>query len=406
MTDAASNEPGAADSPLPPELKTPDGAIPGERGIPSVNRARSIQSRVTTFLAVAFISVMTLGLLGWYYGRALSDPPPRGSQAHRKLIQGESKLPPLGRLHMPRTTSKEFWGEPPPLPEATTANPAALRSPASAPNPSHTANQFHSVIDRRLVGPVASTAHESFTPAKEEGDRSSRWSPPATLRKPHEQISAGSLSALTSGPLGDQLTPTTTAPVTARVLPTQRLLIPKGSFIDCTLETAIDTSLPGLVTCITATDVFSADGTTVLLDRGTKLTGETKGGLKRGIARVFILWTEARTPTGVVAQLDSPGTDELGRSGLPGRVNRHFFERFGAALLVSVIEAAIDRATRPSGGGNVILNTTGTEGVVTEVLKDTVRIPPTLVKHQGDRIQVLVARDIDFRSVYDLRSLQ
>jgi type IV secretion system protein VirB10 len=118
------------------------------------------------------------------------------------------------------------------------------------------------------------------------------------------------------------------------------------------------------------------------------------------------LWTEARTPTGVVVPLDSPGADELGRSGLPGEVNRHFWERFGAAMLVSVVNGAVQAAAQSShgGSGNVIVNPSASQDVLTEILKNTINIPPTVVKQNGDRIQVLVARDLDFRSVYELRS--
>jgi type IV secretion system protein VirB10 len=190
----------------------------------------------------------------------------------------------------------------------------------------------------------------------------------------------------------------------ARVLPTERLLLARGAFIDCTLETAIDSTLPGMTTCITATDTFSADGQVVLLERGSKLVGETRGQVQQGASRVFVLWTEARTPTGVVVPLDSPGTDELGRSGLSGEVDRHFWERFGAAILISVIDGVVQSRVQSS-GGTVIVSPTASQDVITEVLKETLRIPPTVVKHQGDRIQVLVARDIDFRPVYELRAV-
>ncbi len=159
-----------------------------------------------------------------------------------------------------------------------------------------------------------------------------------------------------------------------------------------------------MTTCITATDTFSVDGNVVLLERGSKLVGETRGEVQQGMARVFVLWTEARTPTGVIVPLASPGTDELGRSGLPGEVNRHFWDRFGAAILISIIDGAIQSAAQSSGqNGAVIVNPSASQGVLTEVLRGTVNIPPTLTKHQGDRIQILVARDLDFRSVYELR---
>ena len=156
-----------------------------------------------------------------------------------------------------------------------------------------------------------------------------------------------------------------------------------------------------------ATDTFGVDGQVVLMERGTKLVGETRGQVQQGSARVFVLWDEARTPAGVIVPLASPGADELGRSGLPGTVDRHFWERFGAAILVSVIDGAVQSAVQASRGssGTVIVNPSATQDVMTEVLKSTINIPPTVRKRQGDRIQVLVARDLDFRSVYELRSV-
>jgi type IV secretion system protein VirB10 len=212
-------------------------------------------------------------------------------------------------------------------------------------------------------------------------------------------------SVSNDGEMAELLRPSVMPAASARVLPTQRLLLPKGAFIDCTLETAVDSSLAGMTTCVMATDSFSVDGSVVLLERGTKLVGETRGQVRQGSARIFVLWTEARTPTGIVVPLASPGTDELGRSGLAGTVNRHFFERFGAAILVSVIDGAVQAAVQSQGedGDTVVVSPSASSQVMTEVLRSTIGITPTVVVPQGNRIQVLVARDLDFRSVYELR---
>ena len=104
-------------------------------------------------------------------------------------------------------------------------------------------------------------------------------------------------------------------------------------------------------------------------------------------------------------QLDSPGTDALGRSGLEGEVNRHFWQRFGAAALVSTIGGAVQSTVQSSSrGGTVVLDPAASEDVLTEILRSTVNIAPTVRVRNGERIQVLVARDVDFRAVYDLES--
>jgi type IV secretion system protein VirB10 len=386
-------------------------ALAGERGIPSVNRVRSMQSRVTSLLAIAFVTVMGIGFLAWYYShewKSRQAARERAAQTTQQRAQGEMKLPPLGRVEPPRVkampasepapvpkgSGDSVWGRPPPLPPAPSgpAVPMAYRpQPASTTAPAP--------VDRRLTGPVFSDDAASNAGGASGGAVTPTvHADSMALSEPTPSPASGG-----SGPLAALLRPTPTPATAAGVLPTQRLLLPKGSFVDCTLETAIDSSLPGMVTCVTPTDIFSADGMTVLLERGTKLTGETRGEARQGLKRVFVLWTEARTPSGIVAALESPGTDELGRAGLPGHVQRHFFERFSAAILVSVIEGAIQRAARPEGGGTVILNPTASTSVATEVLKSTVNIPPTILKHHGERIQILVARDVDFRSVYELR---
>jgi type IV secretion system protein VirB10 len=370
----------------------------GERSATIVNRAASLQSKLSNLLAIGLMSVLGLGALAWYYAHNMA----RQSQARLSVqkaaavrAEGDTTLPSLGRIDppIPMPPPLEDGGQiaAAPLPLATgslTEAPLAATAqagPSSSPPP---LTPEELAAQRRLSGAVFSNgaAAQRVPPLQEA----------AAFGAPATPAAAGELSGL--------LRATVATAVRAEMLPAQRLLLPKGAFIDCTLETAIDSTLPGMTTCVMATDTFGVDGKVVLLERGTKLIGETRGQVQQGQARIFVLWTEARTPTGVVVPLASPGADELGRAGLPGEVNRHFWERFGAAMLISIIDGAVEAGTSRNGNGTVIVDPSATQGVTTEVLKGTVNIPPTILKKNGDRIQVLVARDLDFRSVYELRS--
>lgn len=313
-------------------------------------------------------------------------------------------LPSLGKVEPPEVITSVLGPKPEAPPEYAPEIPLA---PSSIPGSVNAAPKVLTAEElelvRRLSGAV-STNRPASTVASVAPAQTAQGSAPVALDSQVPPPQSAPEPVARESALASRLRPSATPAVAATMLPTQRLLLPKGAFIDCTLETAMNSSLPGMTTCVTATDTFGADGSVVLLERGTKLVGESAGAVQRGSARMFVLWTEARTPKGVVIPLASPGTDELGRSGLPGDVNRHFFERFGAAILITLIDGAVQRASNTSsGGGTVILNPSGTQDITTEVLKSTVDIPPTVDKHQGDRIQVLVARDLDFRTVYELK---
>ncbi len=355
--------------------------ISAERDVASMARTRSLQSRMSSALALLLCAGLAVGLLAWYYGGMLSHG--KAAAATRNPAPAaatDSSLPPLGPVVDPRSAV-------PPAPPIATAvlNPVAL-TPATSGVQDPAASQAPrpSALDRRLAGPAFAGAASEVTPVGRTD-------------------AATATGAEQTGALSGLLAPTATPAARATELPSQRLLLAKGAFIDCTLETAIDSSLPGMTTCITATDTFGVDGKVVLLERGSKLIGETRGQVQQGSARLFVLWTQARTPTGVVVPLDSPGTDALGRSGLDGEVERHFWQRFGAAILISLVDGAAQAAQRPGQSGTVIYDPSASTNVATEALRGSIGIAPTITKHQGDRIQILVARDLDFRQVYQLR---
>lgn len=214
-------------------------------------------------------------------------------------------------------------------------------------------------------------------------------------------------------PLAANLKPTLLAGSQAHMLPHPDFLITKGTIIPCILQTRLNTQLAGYAKCVVPMDIRSTTGNVVLLDKGTLVTGEMQHGLLQGEDRVFIVWDRAETPEHSVIELDSPATDELGQSGIGVTVNNHWWKRFGSAILLSVIQGALDvgveAASRIGASGNnggSYFNSFQSNGqtVANSALQAGLNIQPTGEKSQGKTVAIFVARDLDFSGIYELRT--
>ena len=222
----------------------------------------------------------------------------------------------------------------------------------------------------------------------------------------------GTGGASPAGSIGSLLTPSQTPMVQAAMLGDRSLLLPKGRTVDCSLSTRVVSDLAGMATCVLTSNVYSDNGRVVLLERGSEAVGEYGATVTQGQRRLFVLWTRVKTPSGVVINLNSPAADALGTSGLEGYVDNHWWERIGAAFMLSLVQDAIAYKTAEATGGNngaqgtaVFQNSSQTgDRLAEKVLDSTINIKPTIYKNQGDRATIFVARDLDFGTVYALRA--
>ena len=173
--------------------------------------------------------------------------------------------------------------------------------------------------------------------------------------------------------------------------------VTQGTLIPAVLETAINSDLPGSVRAVVSQDVRGFDGSTVLIPRGSKLIGQYRSGVALGQSRAFVVWSRILTPEGVSIDIGSPATDPLGRGGLEGETDTHFFQRFGGAILLSVLSAGIEALRGGGDNTSIIIGSPEQAGRLAELAPK--EIPVKVKVMQGAPLQVFVTRDLDFSGV-------
>jgi type IV secretion system protein VirB10 len=203
---------------------------------------------------------------------------------------------------------------------------------------------------------------------------------------------------------------TSFAPAKAYLAPAGKYLVKHSTYTRCALYTEIVTGHPGLIECRLTDPLYSSDGSTVIADAGDRLTGEQTVEMGQGQVSVFTTWNELETQSGVRARLDSLGAGPMGASGTDAWIDHHYMQRFGGAVMLSIIKDTLQAAANAtqkngSGSGGYTVNNSeeNVESMASKTLDSTINIPDTGYVLPGTVITVIVARDIDFSSVFENR---
>lgn len=190
------------------------------------------------------------------------------------------------------------------------------------------------------------------------------------------------------------------------------LYLPVDRYIPCSMMRRFVSDVGGRISCLIGEDVYSANHHVKLLPAGTVARGFYRtGALQHGRSRMFVIWTELRTPEPGSLQIplvDTEATGPLGEAGISGWIDTHFWERFGNALMLSTVQdvaaAASDSAPGKDRNTDYTENTRAAASEMAKTaLENSINIPPTMYLNQGDVIGIMTGTDIDFSSVYQLR---
>ncbi|WP_299496368.1 TrbI/VirB10 family protein [uncultured Shewanella sp.] len=181
-------------------------------------------------------------------------------------------------------------------------------------------------------------------------------------------------------------------------------LLMHGSSIPCALYTQIISDYEGFVTCRVIQDVYSANGAALLVERGSLISGRQQVAMEQGKSRLFTTWADIETVNGISIKLDSLGAGRLGAAGSQAWVDHHYMQRFGGAVLLSFLDDAFSAIANHAKNSNSNVtydnSTDNANDMAALVLEESIKIKPTGYSKIGQRINIIVARDIDFSTVY------
>jgi type IV secretory pathway VirB10-like protein len=196
--------------------------------------------------------------------------------------------------------------------------------------------------------------------------------------------------------------------------PNSRYELRTGNVIPGVMISGISSEFPGQIIGQVSQNVFdTATGKYLLIPQGTKLIGVYSNDVSFGQSSILIAWQRLVFPDGKALDIGSmPGSDSAGLTGFRDKVNHHYAQVYGSALLMSGIVAGMSysqniRQPNPYGynqptAGSVLSQALGQQmgEVASQMISKNLNVSPTVHIRPGYRFNVIVVKDLTFKQPY------
>lgn len=181
----------------------------------------------------------------------------------------------------------------------------------------------------------------------------------------------------------------------------------EGTLIEGTLTNRLQGQFAGPVNVQVTTDVYSRDGQSLLIPRGTRVLGEAKQVQDTDQQRLAVVFHRLIMPDGFSVSLDETmGLDQAGASALKDKVNHHYLATFGTSIAYGLLAGFSQWGTQGvySGDGVDMYR----QGVATSLgrngqqsMQRQLNRLPDIEIREGHRVKIVLNKDLTIPAYKD-----
>jgi type IV secretory pathway VirB10-like protein len=181
----------------------------------------------------------------------------------------------------------------------------------------------------------------------------------------------------------------------------------EGTLIEGALTNRLQGQFAGPVNVQVTTDVYSRDGQSLLIPRGTRVLGEAKQVQDTDQQRLAVVFHRLIMPDGFSVSLDETmGLDQAGASALKDKVNHHYLATFGTSIAYGLLAGFSQWGTQGvySGDGVDMYR----QGVATSMgrngqqsMQRQLNRLPDIEIREGHRVKIVLNKDLTLPAYKD-----